>query len=37
MTDFDNVAFDRDDVPTEVVDRDVVVDDDTEADDALEE
>ena len=41
MTDFDNVAFDRDNVLEEVVDRAVVVDDDvsddrTEADDKLE-
>ena len=42
MTDFDNVAFDLDDVPAEVVDRAVVVkddgsDDDIEVDETLEE
>ena len=42
MTDFDNVAFDRDDMPAEVVDRAVVVEDDgsdndIEVDETLEE
>ena len=43
MTDFNNLAFDRDDVPAEVVDHiigfenDDSNDDDTDADDTLEE
>ena len=43
MTNFNNVAFDRDDVPAELVDHitslknDDSSDDDTDADDALEE